>query len=97
MSPHVTFIVKAKEETGLVADTLTLLGRLEVLPSTLSQRCSVFLATGLTQGPAQRELEEQDMRSGWFGRADVERMMSDGTLTDARSVAAYGLLLLHGG
>lgn len=62
----------------------------------LSQRCRVFLATGLTEGAPEREVEEQDMRSAWFTRADVERMIEDGTFTDAKSLAAYTLLLLRG-
>ena len=36
------------------------------------------------------------MRSAWFTRAEVERMIRDGTVTDAKSTAAYTLLLLHG-
>jgi hypothetical protein len=35
------------------------------------------------------------MRSAWFTRADVERMINDGALSDAKSTAAYPLLLLH--
>jgi 8-oxo-dGTP pyrophosphatase MutT (NUDIX family) len=84
-----------REETGLVASRLTPLGTLDVMPSMLNQRCRVFLATDLTQGAPQRELEEADMRSAWFTRACVERMIQDGVITDAKSIAAYGLLLLH--
>ena len=36
------------------------------------------------------------MRAAWFTRTDVERMIVDGTVTDAKSTAAYTLLLLHG-
>ncbi len=71
-----------REETGLSASTLTPLGTLDVMPSMLSQRCRVFLATGLTQGTPQRDLEEQDMRSAWFTRAELERMITDDTITD---------------
>ena len=85
-----------REETGLAAGTLTPLGTLDVAPSMFSQRCAVFLATDLTAGPPQRELPEQDMRSAWFTRVDVERMIIDGTITDAKSTAAYTLLLLRG-
>ncbi len=85
-----------REETGLLAGRLTPLGKLDVSPSMFSQRCSVFLATDLTDSTPQRELEEQDMRSAWFTRADVERMINDGTITDTKSIAAYTLLLLHG-
>lgn len=86
-----------REETGLTAATLVLLGTLEVAPSMFSQRCRVFLATDLTPGTPQPEPAEQDLRSAWFTRAEVERMMlQDGTFTDAKSTAAYALLLLHG-
>lgn len=85
-----------REETGLVADRLTQLGTLDVAPGMLSQRCHVFLATDLTHGRPEPEVAEQDMRSAWFGRAEVERMIADGTMTDAKTGAAYALLLLHG-
>lgn len=84
-----------REETGLRANTMTDLGRLDVAAGMSSQRGRVFLATDLTPGPPERELEEQDMHAEWFARADVERMITDGTITDAQSVAAYTLLLLH--
>lgn len=54
-----------------------------------------FLTTDLTGGPPNRDFEEQDMRSAWFSRDDVERMIQDGTITDSKSTAAYALLLLH--
>ena len=85
-----------REETGLVSGTLTPLGTLDITPSTINQRCRIFLATDLTHGAPQREAGEQDMRSAWFTRADVERMISDGTITDSKSVAAYALLLMRG-
>jgi 8-oxo-dGDP phosphatase len=85
-----------REETGLVAGRLVHLGTVDVTPSMLSHRCRVFLATDLTPGPTQRDLEEEDMRSAWFTRAEVERMIKDGTICDAKSLAAYTLLLLQG-
>lgn len=84
-----------REETGLTASSLTALGTLDVAPGTSSQRCWVFLATDLTRGAPQRELEEQDMRSAWFSRAEVEQMIVEGTIADAKSCAAYAFLLLH--
>lgn len=84
-----------REETGLVAGALTGLGALEVSPSTFGQRCHVFWATDLTHDLPQRDLEEQEMRSAWFTRLEVEQMIGDGTLIDAKSLAAYTLLLLH--
>lgn len=84
-----------KEETGLSADHLTQLGVLDVLPSTLAQRCSVFLASGLREGTPDRETSERDMQAAWFTRDEIERMIVEGHLTDSRSTAAYALLLLH--
>lgn len=84
-----------REETGLSANSLTVLGILDVMPSTLSQRCWVFLATELTHGPPDRDDDEDDMESGWFARDHVQRMIKDGVITDARTCAAYTLLFLH--
>ena len=84
-----------REETGLTAGRLTALGTLDVAPGMLSHRCHVFLATELAAGPPHREVEEQDMRSAWFTRAEMEQMMASGTLVDAKSMAAYALLLLR--
>lgn len=84
-----------REETGLRAASLTDLGALDVAPGLSSQRGRAFLATGLARGEPERELEEQDMRAAWFDRAAVEAMMSSEEITDAQSIAAYALLLLH--
>lgn len=85
-----------REETGLIAQTLTELGLLDVAPGMSSQRGRVFLATGITEGPHDREHEEQDMRSAWFARAEIEQMMRAGVITDAQSMAAWTLMLLAG-
>ncbi|MDT5333573.1 MAG: hypothetical protein QOF31_4870 [Mycobacterium sp.] len=83
-----------REETGLRAGAMELLGTLDVAPGMSSQRGWVFLATDITEGEHDREHEEQDMHSAWFTRAQLERMMRDGDITDAQSVAAWTLLLL---
>lgn len=84
-----------REETGLRAANVVRLGQLDVAPGMSSQRGWVFLATGLTEGEHEREHEEQDMHSEWFTRAEVERMIRDGGITDAQSIAAWAMLLLH--
>ncbi|GGU53194.1 ADP-ribose pyrophosphatase [Lentzea flava] len=84
-----------REETGLRAGRMIELGVLDVAPGMSSQRGRVFLATELTEGFHEREHEEQDMRSAWFPRADLETMIAKSEITDAQSIAAYTLLLLH--
>jgi 8-oxo-dGDP phosphatase len=85
-----------REETGLRAASMAALGQLDVAPGMSSQRGWVFLATGITEGEHEREHEEQDMHSEWFTRAQVERMIRDGEITDAQSIAAWALLVLSG-
>lgn len=85
-----------REETGLRATSFEKLGLLDVAPGMSSQRGWVFLATGISAGRVEREHEEQDMRSAWFPRAEVEQMMRDGVIADAQSIAAYALFLLRG-
>ena len=94
MEPAALAARELREETGLTAGTMTLLGQLDVAPGVSSQRGFVFLATDVLEGEPDREHEEQDMRSAWFTRAEVEAMILAGEFTDAQSVAAYTLLLL---
>jgi 8-oxo-dGTP pyrophosphatase MutT (NUDIX family) len=84
-----------REETGLRATTWVELGLLDVAPGMSSQRGRVFLATGIAEGEPEREHEEQDMRSAWFDRADLQQMIRKGVITDAQSIAAWMLLLLY--
>ncbi|CAM3087224.1 ADP-ribose pyrophosphatase [Mycobacterium intermedium] len=85
-----------REETGLLAASMEALGQVDIAPGMTSQRGWVFLATGISEGEAAREHEEQDMRSEWFARDEVERMIRAGVIVDSQSIAAYGLFLLRG-
>jgi 8-oxo-dGTP pyrophosphatase MutT (NUDIX family) len=84
-----------REETGLRAGHLVQIGLVDVAPGFSSQRGRVFLATELTEGNPERERSEQDMRAAWFDREEVTTMITRGDFTDAQSIAALGLLLLH--
>jgi 8-oxo-dGDP phosphatase len=84
-----------REETGLRAGRIVQIGLLDVAPGMSSQRGRVFLATELTEGPPEREASEQDMRAAWFDRVEVATMVRAGEITDAQSIAALGLLMLH--
>jgi 8-oxo-dGDP phosphatase len=84
-----------REETGLRAGHMAELGMLDVAPGISSQRGYVYLATDLTEGPHEREHEEQDMRTAWIGRAEFEQMIQRREVTDSQSIAAYAMLLMH--
>lgn len=83
------------QETGLRARQLTPLGFLHCAHGLTGQGFHAFLATGLTQGPPDREAEEQDMLHRWVSRAEFTAMIRAGAIGDDATVAAYTLLLLH--
>jgi 8-oxo-dGDP phosphatase len=84
-----------REETGLVAGRMELLGHLDIAPGMSSQREHVFLATELKAGDAAREHTEQDMRTRWFTTTELESMIRQGGIVDAQTLAAYLLLKLR--
>lgn len=84
------------EETGLVAATLRHVGTLHQAPGTMVQSARIVLAQGLTRGPARPEIEEQDLISRPVPRAEFERMVREGEIRDAISIAAWGLLVMKG-
>lgn len=84
-----------REETGFTAGELTRIGYLNPVNALSGIGCYVYLATDLTPGSPDREATEQDMRQQWFPRAEVERMVREGLITDGPSIAAYLLLELH--
>ena len=84
------------EETGLAAATLTHLGFLWEGAGQMRQGFDVFLATGLTAGPARPEAEEQDLISRRIPRAELERMLREGEIRDAVTLAAWGLMAAKG-
>ncbi|MDX1892611.1 NUDIX hydrolase [Mycolicibacterium sp. 050158] len=85
-----------REETGLRAGSMVVLGQLDLAPGMSSQRGWAFLATDVVEGEHEREHEEQDMRSDWFTGEQIEQMIVEGAITDAQTIAAWTLLRLHG-
>jgi 8-oxo-dGTP pyrophosphatase MutT (NUDIX family) len=82
------------EETGLRAAGLRHLGHLDLAPGLSDQEFDVWLATGLTSGPTNREATESDMRQRFVPEAELRRMIGEGTFTDGPSLAAFSLFLL---
>ena len=83
-----------REETGLVAERMTLLATLQIGYGVLNQRQSVFLAEGLAQGEHDRDAEESDLEVHRVSVAEFEAMLLDGRIVDNCSAAAWGVYLL---
>lgn len=80
------------EETGLEAGKMSDLGYLFAMYGHSSQGYRVFLAQDLRYVGVAREHEEQGLITRRFAMAEVIRMIVDGTIKDAATVAALGLL-----
>jgi ADP-ribose pyrophosphatase len=74
------------EETGYTARKLRLL--LEIFPSPgfVTEKMWIFLATGLTEGVARPE-DDEKITSKRFSLAAAQKMIQNGTVRDAKSVA----------
>jgi 8-oxo-dGTP pyrophosphatase MutT (NUDIX family) len=83
-----------KEETGLEAAEMTLLGELWIAYGFTRQKQHVYLATGLTQTAIKPDAEEHDLAVRSVSVAEFEEMMRAGTIRDGCTLAAWGLYLL---
>ncbi len=84
-----------QEETGLIAGSLVRIGTIYPLYGTVNQRCHVFFATDLTAGDIRLEHEEQDLVQAAVSVDELQRMILDGDLQDAGTIAAFGLARLR--
>lgn len=85
-----------REETGLIAGSMQLAGTLLQGPGYCTQQGHIFLATDLTQGAPEREVTEQDMICRSVGLDEFEAMARDGTVREAMTISAFGLLRIKG-
>jgi 8-oxo-dGTP pyrophosphatase MutT (NUDIX family) len=94
--PAVLAAGELREETGLVAGRMIYAGEMFQGPGYCNQRGHIFLATDLTQGDPDREATEQDMVCRSFALEEFEEMVRDGTLREAMTLSAFGLLRVKG-
>lgn len=83
-----------REETGLNAAEMTLLGSLWIAYGFTRQKQYVFLATGLTQAEKDPDPEEHDLVVHSVPIEEFEQMMLDGKIGDGCTVAAWGMYLM---
>jgi ADP-ribose pyrophosphatase len=87
-----------REETGLIAASMTRLATLQIGYGVMNQKQHVFLAEGLTLGPPDpdhaRDPEESDLEVHRIAVAEFESMILDGTIVDNCTVSAWGVYRL---
>ncbi len=83
-----------REETGLVAQSMTSLGTMWIAYGFLRQKMHVFFATGLAPAGADPDPEEHDLVLRRTSIAEFEGMLVDGTIQDSSTIAAWGLYRL---
>ena len=81
-----------KEETGLTAERWTEIMKVHTSNSITDEEGFVFVAEGLTQGETEFE-EMEDLAIRKLSLADAVRLVNDGEITDAITIAA--LLRVH--
>ncbi|AQS87712.1 NUDIX domain-containing protein [Neoasaia chiangmaiensis] len=85
-----------REETGLLADRLVYAGHMFQGAGYSNQKGHVFLASGLTQGPTDRESTEDDMTCHTVLLADFEAMIARNDITCMVTLAAFTMLRARG-
>ncbi|GAL17530.1 ADP-ribose pyrophosphatase [Vibrio maritimus] len=85
-----------QEETGLVADKMTYVGKQFIAYGFLNQTCHIYLATQLTLQDRNLDTEEEDLITQSFPIAEFEQMLIVGDIQDVVTTAAWGLAKLKG-
>ncbi len=82
-----------REETGLVAEKLELLGEIYIACGYANQKTFAFLATGLAQTGRKPEAEEHDLTLRKVSIAEFENLVRGNVIKDAQTLAAWGLYI----
>ena len=83
-----------REETGLIAASMTHLGSIWIAYGFVHQKQHVYLAKGLTRASTDPDPEEHDLVLRATTIAKFEEMILNGTIRDGCTVAAWGLYKL---
>jgi ADP-ribose pyrophosphatase len=74
-----------REETGYKAKQWKKLVSFFPSPGFLSERMTVYLATGLTEGE-QHAMDDERIEVRWFKAKDVEKMIQAGEIVDGKTI-----------
>ena len=95
-TPETLARAELAEETGLQAERMQALGFLHAAYGYSTQGYHIFVATGLQQGASALEPEELGLIARKFSLPQIRQLLLSGAISDATTVATFGLLQLHG-
>jgi ADP-ribose pyrophosphatase len=72
------------EETGYRAKKWTKLAEFYPSPGFLTEKMTIYLATGLTAGEAT-PMEDERIETRWFKAKEIDEMIRTGKITDAKT------------
>ena len=76
-----------EEETGYRARKWRKLASFYVSPGYVSERMTIYVATGLIEG-VPKPMADERIRTRWFTPAELNRMIRSGRLIDAKTIVA---------
>lgn len=76
------------EETGYKATKWTRLASFYVSPGYVTERMTVFLATGLTSGQAT-PMDDERIETRWFTTREMNQMIREGKIEDAKTILGF--------
>ena len=94
VDPEVMSRGELREETGLIAETMTRLARFQIANGVMSQEQFIYLARGLKQGETSPDPEEHDLVVHRVSVAEFEEMLVAEKIIDNCTAAAWGVYRL---
>lgn len=78
------------EETGYRAKKWKKLTAFWASPGYVAEKMTIYLATELTEGAA-KPMEDERIRTRWFTPREIEKMIREGKIADAKTIIGYFL------
>jgi ADP-ribose pyrophosphatase len=92
VDPGETLLKAAKrelgEETGYRAKNWKKIAEFYPSPGFLSEKMTIFLATGLTAGEA-KPMEDERIETRWFSRRELGEWIKSGKIRDAKTMIGF--------
>ena len=77
-----------KEETGYRAKKWKKLITFFPSPGFLTEKMTIYLATGLTEGAAE-PMEDERIETRWFTSKEIKKAIAEGEIQDAKTMLGY--------